>query len=171
MMKHVPQQPEEDAEAFLAAKVAELLDHVPTFQTLHGLENSSLKALACIAQDVYQQGRYADAEKLFAFLCFHNHYEKRYWLALGASRYKLRRYPAAAQAYGYAHLLDTEDPSALTYASAALLPYGTRAQGLPKDQLPAVASSREGSSSQPTHLVSLRQKALYVLKPPRRQQA
>ncbi|MCQ2444484.1 MAG: tetratricopeptide repeat protein, partial [Mailhella sp.] len=51
------------------------------------------------AMELYSQGRYGDAEKLFRLLCLIVHDDSRFWMGLGACLQGLARYADAVDAY------------------------------------------------------------------------
>ncbi len=83
-----------------------------------------MEVVYAAAYNYFQSGKYAEAEPIFAFLCFNDLFEKKFWLGLGACRQMLGQYDEAVQAYGMAAVLDVEDPDVHLHAADCLLAKG-----------------------------------------------
>tara|TARA_B100001248_G_scaffold241598_1_gene208388 strand:- start:61470 stop:61970 length:501 start_codon:yes stop_codon:yes gene_type:complete len=108
------------------ALVEKVLNESYTFREVQGISDESMDAIYSIAYSLYQNSKYEDAHKVFQFLCFYDHYEKRYWLGLAACRQMLKEYEGAVDAYGFAAFLDTDDPKIPLYAADCLLASGDK---------------------------------------------
>lgn len=89
-----------------------------------GLEPPALEAMYSIACSVYEQGQYAEAEKMFKLLCLMDHRDMRFWLGLGASRQLLGRYEEAISTYLYAVYNLAEEPILYFYIAQCHLSLG-----------------------------------------------
>lgn len=79
------------------------------------------------AMELYSQGRYGDAEKLFRLLCLIVHDDSRFWMGLGACLQGLARYADAVDAYSLAAFVTgMKDPLPLLYGSKCHLLNGDR---------------------------------------------
>lgn len=92
-----------------------------TFGELRGMEPKDMAAIYSIGYGLYSNGQFENAEKVFKFLCFYDHLEKKNWMGLGATRQMLKKFEAATQAYGMAALLDPEDPKPPLHAADCFL--------------------------------------------------
>lgn len=95
-------------------------------QELFEVKNDFMEALYALAHQMYISNKYKQAEQMFALLCLFNHYERKYWLGLGATRQMLKKYDAALEAYVYAAILDYKDPDAQLHAGECMLALGDR---------------------------------------------
>lgn len=68
------------------------------------------EAAYALAYRIFNQRQYAKAERLFAILCQLDHYDGRFWLALGACRQMQNDYTGALSAYAVAGIHDMENP-------------------------------------------------------------
>lgn len=108
------------------ALVDKVLNESYTFREIQGISDESMDAIYSIAYNLYQNSKYEDAHKVFQFLCFYDHYEKKYWMGLAACRQMLKKYQEAVDAYGFAAMLDTDDPKVPLYAADCLLASGNK---------------------------------------------
>ena len=92
-----------------------------TLADIRGFEEKDMEVIYSMGYQLYNHGKYKDAEDVFKFLSFYNHLERKYLMGLGACRQMLKNYEGAVQAYGYAAMLDVEDPSAHLHAADCLL--------------------------------------------------
>ena len=109
-----------------------------TFKELKNLSDDSMEAIYSVAFNLYQGGRYEEAKKIFQFLCFYDHYQKKYFLGLGACQMMFQDYETAIELFSFASALDTDDPRAMLYIgdcqialgkpAAAKVAYETAAQ-------------------------------------------
>jgi len=101
----------------LGSMIDLFLNEGGTFQDLHGLSDKEMEAVYGIAYTLYESGKYEEALQVFQFLCFNNHYEKRYWVGLGATQQMRKAYEEALQAYAFAAVMDLDDPSIPLHAA------------------------------------------------------
>jgi type III secretion system low calcium response chaperone LcrH/SycD len=94
----------------LQKKAMEVLGAGGMMKDIRGLSGEEIETVYSIGFNLYNQGKYAQAEPMFQFACFYAHLEPRYWMALGNCRQMLKNYPAAIDAYGFAFMIDIEDP-------------------------------------------------------------
>ena len=105
----------------LKGVLARLLVDNATLGELHGLEQKDMNAIYAMAYNLYNHGKYKDALEVFKFLSFYNHLEKKYFMGVGACRQMLKDFNGAVEAYGYAAMLDVEDPKVHLHAAECFL--------------------------------------------------
>ncbi|HEY1048741.1 MAG TPA: SycD/LcrH family type III secretion system chaperone [Prosthecobacter sp.] len=81
-----------------------------TYQDFTQLTPQSMEVIYMIGYNQYNAGKYGEAERIFQLLAMLNHFERRYWTGLAASRELQKKYDDAIKAYGYLAMLDLEDP-------------------------------------------------------------
>jgi type III secretion system low calcium response chaperone LcrH/SycD len=91
-------------------KAMEVLGAGGMMKDIRGLSGEEIETVYSIGFTLYNQGKYAQAEPMFQFACFYAHLEPRYWMALGNCRQMLKKYQPAIDSYGFAFLIDIEDP-------------------------------------------------------------
>ncbi len=111
---------EEELEEF----VRKFFGSAMTFGDLRGIGEKDLAAVYSIAYGLYNNGQFENAEKVFQFLCFYGHLEKKHWMGLAATRQMLKKFEDACQAYGMAALLDPGDPRPPLHAADCFLALG-----------------------------------------------
>ncbi|ABC30037.1 FOG: TPR repeat [Hahella chejuensis KCTC 2396] len=75
-----------------------------------GITQEEIEAIYTISYNLYQQRKFEQAEKTFAFLCLYSHLDVRFWTGLGACRESLGKYAEAIEAYSYSALLQHDNP-------------------------------------------------------------
>lgn len=110
----------------LAQIVVDFAQNGKTIRELKGMTREEMEAVYNVAYNVYSGGDYEKAQKIFQFLCFFDHLEKKYWLGLGSCRQMLKRYQEAIEAYTFAMLLDSDDPHPPFYAADCHIALGDR---------------------------------------------
>lgn len=106
-----------------------LHDYVMAGHTLGPLLGSSVEsqeALYALGYRLYGQAKYQEAQRLFAILLMHNHLDRRYYLAYGASAQMLKRHADALRYYSVAAQLDLTDPQPAIHMAECLLALGKR---------------------------------------------
>ncbi|GAA0337879.1 SycD/LcrH family type III secretion system chaperone [Morganella psychrotolerans] len=88
---------------------------------LKNISEAELEKIYAVAYDFYESGKYQDAESLFQVLCILNHYDSRFFLALGACRQHQEHYHQALETYSYASLMSPSDPRFPFHAGECLL--------------------------------------------------
>lgn len=88
---------------------------------LKNITEDELEKIYAVACDFYESGKYRDAESLFQVLCILNHYDSRFFLALGAARQHQEHYHQALETYSYASLMSPSDPRFPFHAGECLL--------------------------------------------------
>ena len=81
-----------------------------TLGQLRGLKSNDMEAIYSVAHSLYKQKRYADAEKMFRFLCLYGHLDQRFWTGLAASLQQQKKFREAVDAYSYNAILDVKNP-------------------------------------------------------------
>ena len=92
-----------------------------TLATMKGLSARSLEAIYAAAYGLYNQSKYAQAEKLFRFLVLHDHLDRRFCKGLAACLQYQGRHEDAAKYYGAASMLDLTDPEPVVQAAQCLM--------------------------------------------------
>ncbi|MBK8508178.1 MAG: SycD/LcrH family type III secretion system chaperone [Candidatus Competibacteraceae bacterium] len=95
-----------------------------TLGEIRGLGRQDFEAIYSVGYSLYNQGKYADAESMFKFLCFYDHLEKKHWMGLGSSRQMCKDYEGAVQAYSFLALLDVANPYPPLHAGDCYLALG-----------------------------------------------
>jgi type III secretion system low calcium response chaperone LcrH/SycD len=95
-----------------------------TFRDFTQLTPDSMEVIYTVAFNLYNSGKYEDAEKVFRLLCMLDHFERKYWKGLGASREALSKHELALQVYGYLGVTDIHDPYAPFQAAKCLTALG-----------------------------------------------
>ena len=88
---------------------------------LKNISEAELEKIYSFAYDFFKAGKYQDAESLFQVLCILNHYDTRFFLALGACHQHQEHYHLALETYSYASLMSPSDPRFLLHAGECLL--------------------------------------------------
>lgn len=92
-----------------------------TIRDLQGLGDKEMESVYAMAYNFYRAGNYADAEKIFHYLCLIDHLTLKYWLGLGATQQVQKNYSGAVKAYAYASMLDIHDPRPQIHAAECWL--------------------------------------------------
>jgi type III secretion system low calcium response chaperone LcrH/SycD len=95
-----------------------------TFQDLTQLTPQSMEVIYMVAFNQYNAGKYDEAEKIFQLLSVLNHFDRRHWTGLGASRENQGKYEEAVKAYGFLAVLDMHDPQPPLLAAKCFLALG-----------------------------------------------
>lgn len=101
-----------------------------TFKDLKGFTDQEMEAIYGVGYNLLQNGKSDEAEKVFRFLCFFDHLEKKYWLGLGLCRKALKSYAGAVDAFGMAGVLDVKDPRAPMHAAECHIALGNKEAAL-----------------------------------------
>jgi len=89
----------------------------------------ALAALYTMGYQLYENGKYQKAADVFRVLTVLDQSERKYWLGLGASFHMQKEYDRALQSYGYAALLNENDPYAHFHAAECFLSQGKKENG------------------------------------------
>jgi type III secretion system low calcium response chaperone LcrH/SycD len=117
--------PDIDADDF-AEIMSNFINNGKTIRELKGLSADNMEAVYAVAYNAYNGGNYPQARKMFEFLCYFDHLEKKYWMALGACRQMQKEYKEAIDAYSFATLLDADDPRPPLHAADCHIALGNR---------------------------------------------
>lgn len=90
------------------------------------MEKEELEAIYTLAEQYLSDGRYIEAKPLFQLLSYCNHCEVKYLVGLAKSREALEQFELAADTYGFAAFLHTEDASLPFYAAMCHLALDSR---------------------------------------------
>lgn len=102
-------------------KALEVLGAGGTLKDIRGLSGEDIETVYSIGFNLYNQAKYQQAEPMFQFACMYAHTEPRYWMALGNCRQMLKSYQPAVDSYGFAFLLNSDDPWPLIQAAICYL--------------------------------------------------
>jgi len=98
----------------ITAAVKKFVD-LGTLREAKGITHEEMEAIYSMGLGFYRTGNYADAEKIFKFLCLFDHVNSRYWTALAGVRQAKREFAMAVEAYRFAIFLDITNLKALYY--------------------------------------------------------
>ena len=97
-----------------------------TIRDVKGLSDDEMEALYSVGYNLFQSGKYDDAEKVLRYLAMIDHTNAKYWLALGVLLQTVRKFEQAAACYGFAGFLDLSNPEPQFYAAECFLALGDR---------------------------------------------
>lgn len=86
-----------------------------TFKELQQISDEAMDATYAMAHGHFQNNRYEQAAKAFQYLCFHDHWNPRYFVGLAACQQMLGLFGQAIESYFYALRLKPEDPGPLFF--------------------------------------------------------
>ncbi len=110
----------------LADMITNFLNNGKTLKDMKGLTDENMEAIYGVAYQFYNSGNFEQAVKVFQFLCYFDHLEKKFWMGLGATRQMLKKYSEAIDAYSFAALLDVNDPRPPLQAADCHMALGNR---------------------------------------------
>ncbi|MGF1717671.1 SycD/LcrH family type III secretion system chaperone [Photobacterium chitinilyticum] len=110
----------------LLGEIEKYLSGGGTFGEIYDLSSETIETFYQVGYGLYQGGSYADAEKVFRFLCLFDHYGLRHFIALGSCLQMQKEYQLAIESYSYAGLLDGKDPRSPYHAAECYLALGQR---------------------------------------------
>lgn len=90
-------------------------------EALSDMTAGDCEAMYGAGYNLYEQGRYGDAFKVFSLVVMQNHLEPRYLFGLGCSCQMLGRYLDALQHYMAAALACVNDPRPILHAAECLV--------------------------------------------------
>ena len=97
-----------------------------TFKDLKNMSEDAMEAIYSVAYSLYQSGKYDESLKIFQFLCFYDHFNKKYFMGLGACQQMLKNYESALEIFTFATVLDSEDPRPMVYLGDCHLALGDK---------------------------------------------
>jgi type III secretion system low calcium response chaperone LcrH/SycD len=109
-----------------AQEVADFLFAGGTVADMYGIDRKELEPLYALGHNLYNQARWSEALKVFSFLSYHSHLERRFHVARGACQQMLKNYEEALAAYGAAYVLDATDPSVSLHIAECLIGLGKK---------------------------------------------
>jgi type III secretion system low calcium response chaperone LcrH/SycD len=86
-----------------------------TLKDLKNMSNDAMESIYSMAYNLYNSEKYDDAQKIFQFLCFYDHFNKKYFLGLASCQCMLKNYDSAIDLFSFAAILDSTDPRAMLY--------------------------------------------------------
>lgn len=81
-----------------------------TLMQVKGISPHDMESVYSIGYTYYNNGKYKEAVKIFLFLTLFDHFNKKYWLALGCARQMNKEYDFALRAFVSANMQDMKDP-------------------------------------------------------------
>lgn len=130
-----------------------LLNEGGVLRDVRGITKEQMEAIYSVAFNLYRAGKYDEAEKVFRFLCFFDHLEKKFWMGLGSSQQAQKNYQNAINAYSYACVLDIKDPRAPLQAADCHIALGNT-----KEAISALTAAIEFAGDQP-QMASFKERA------------
>ncbi len=97
-----------------------------TLRELKDMSDDSMEAIYSVAYNLYQSGKYDEAQKIFQFLCFYDHLNRKYFMGLGACQQMMKKYEQAIEIFSFASLLDSDDPRPILYMGDCHLAMGNK---------------------------------------------
>lgn len=97
-----------------------------TLKQMKGITNAELEAVYSLAFGYYRTGKFDEALKLFQFLVLFDHLNQKFWVGLGAVQQVLKDYEHAVVSYGFASLLNLENPKPQLHSAECYLAMGDK---------------------------------------------
>lgn len=97
-----------------------------TMRELKGLTADEVEAIYALGFNLYNSGKYDDADKVFRYLVLLDHTNAKYWNALGSVQQVRREFSKAVTSYAYASFLDLENPKPQYGAAQCFLAMGDK---------------------------------------------
>ncbi|MDD7805459.1 MAG: SycD/LcrH family type III secretion system chaperone [Endozoicomonas sp. (ex Botrylloides leachii)] len=95
-----------------------------TFKDLKNMSEEAMEAIYSVAYSLYESAKYDESLKIFQFLCFYDHFNKKYFMGLGACQQMLKNYDSAMEIFSFVTVLDSEDPRSMVYLGDCYLALG-----------------------------------------------
>ena len=92
----------------LQEEVFEFFSQGGTFKDLKNISGDAMEAIYSVAYSLYQSAKYKESLKIFQFLCFYDHFNKKYFMGLGACQQMLKNYDSALEIFTFVTVLDSE---------------------------------------------------------------
>ena len=97
-----------------------------TFKDLKNMSDDAMEAIYSVAYNLYQGGKYEESQKVFQFLCFYDHFNRKYFMGLGACQQMQKQYENAIEIFTFATVLDEHDPRPMIYIGDCHLAMGDK---------------------------------------------
>jgi len=97
-----------------------------TFKDIKDMSDDAMEAIYSVAYNLYQGGKYEEAQKVFQFLCFYDHFNRKYFMGLGACQQMQKSYDNAIEIFSFATILDSDDPRPMIYIGDCHLAKGDK---------------------------------------------
>lgn len=108
----------------LWAQINQHLTQGGTLGDLRGFTAKEYEAMFLVGHTLYGQGKYSDAEQVFAFLVMNNPYDRRFAQALGSAKQMLGQYADAIGYYSLASMFEMTDPVPTFHTAECLAALG-----------------------------------------------
>ncbi|NGX43592.1 MAG: Chaperone protein IpgC [Chlamydiae bacterium] len=93
------------------------------------ISKNAIEAVYAFGYGFYENGKYESAMHFFRFLTLADSQNRKYWMGLGAAYQMLKDHERALQSYGYAALLNENEPTAHFHAAECFFALKNREQG------------------------------------------
>ena len=97
------------------------LNSAMTMKELRGMSDKEMEAIYASAYNMYNHGKFQQAEEIFQLLCQLDPYKVKYWMGLGASFHMSKEYSKALEAYSFAAMIDMKNPYPSFHAGDCLV--------------------------------------------------
>ncbi|MCD0457894.1 SycD/LcrH family type III secretion system chaperone [Roseiconus lacunae] len=111
----------EDAFLHCMQVAGQVINDGHTMQHAYQIQPEHMNAVYAYGYDLQQRGQFVKAEPIFRQLAFLDHYQPKYWIALGYCRERQKQYQDAMKAYVVAGRIDPADPCAALRAAECLM--------------------------------------------------
>lgn len=95
-----------------------------TFKDLKNMSEDAMESIYSVAYSLYHNSKYDESLKIFQFLCFYDHFNKKYFMGLGACQQMLKNYKSALEIFTFITVLDSTDPRSMLYLGDCHLALG-----------------------------------------------
>ena len=113
---------------------------------VRGITDQEMEAAYANGYAMFRAGNYEKAEAMFSFLATFDTMEKKYWTALGATRFNQQKFDDAINAYSQAVMIDVDDPALLIKLAQCHLGRGDK-----ETAAGALEAAQEIASGKPEH--------------------
>lgn len=120
----------EMTKATIEKAVRDMMGSMTTIREIKGISDAEMESLYSLGYNFYRTGNLENAERVFQFLVLFDHFNPRYWIAMGALCQMKKCYMEAITAYAYASFLDIKDPKPQFHAAECYLAAGDKANAL-----------------------------------------
>lgn len=112
----------------LANMIEKIMCQGATFQDAFQVSEKEMEGMYARGYELQKQRHFEKAQHVFEYLCYLNHYNESYWIALGFCHEQRKNYQKAIQAYVMAGILDADNPIPSLRTAECLLHMGKLSQ-------------------------------------------
>jgi len=116
-------------ELMLEEELNQLLEKAAGGQELPQFSTETCNTLYAIAFNFYENRKYQEAVHFFRFLTVVDTFNRANWMGLGAAQQMNKEYEEAVDSYGFAALLNENDPFAHFHAAECFFAIGQHQKG------------------------------------------